>query len=375
MKVIVSEVLNASDKKKFIDFPHDLYAGDPNYVPELYVSVDELLDKKKNPYFKHSDAKIYLASREGKVVGRIAATVNNNYNAFHDCNIGFFGFYDTIDDKEVSDALLNTAMEYCKNAGVVAIMGPANLTTNDTAGLLVDGFDSPPFVQMTYNKPYYMKLLEDFGFRKEMDMLAYTIPTKTVNEKALRLAGMLKERLGSKGVTFRNVDMKNFKREIAEIREVYKKAWEKNWGFVPPTNEEFNHLADGLKMILDSRYNLVAVHEGNIVGFAVGLPNINEILIELKRGRLLPFGIFKLLMRKSKVKDVRIVLLGVIPEYRKRGIEGVFFSELIESAKSHGLNTGEASWILENNAEMVKAAENLNGTAYKRYRIYIKDIN
>lgn len=374
MSVKIRKVETKADTKAFIDFPHELYKNDPNYVPELYLAVSEHLNEKKNPFFKHSTVELYLAERQGKVVGRIAGVINNNYNSFHNCNVGFFGFFDCIDDQEVAFALLQQAENYVKSKGKESILGPTNFNTNDTAGLLVEGFDSPPVVQMTYNAPYYKTFVEAFGFEKDMDLFAFWIPTKGVNEKSLQLTERLKERLANKGITFRNLKMKYFKKEVENVRDIYRSAWEKNWGFVPPTNEEFDFLAEGLKLVLDERYAYIAEEKGKMVAFAVGLPNINEIAIKMKRGRLLPFGIFKLLFGKKNVKSVRVVLLGVKEEYRKIGIEAVFYANFIRSAQENGLLGGEASWILESNQMMVQGAENLNGKKYKTYRIYTKNI-
>jgi GNAT superfamily N-acetyltransferase len=372
MSVSLKEVKTSSDLKKFIDFPHDLYQEDPNYVPELHIAVKEHLSPKKNPYFKHSEATSFLAYRDGKIVGRISCTLNNNYNQYHNCNVGFFGFFETINDSEVASILLQKAESYCKEKGLDKVIGPTNLTTNDTAGILVNGFDSSPMVQMTYNKPYYAKLLEANGFKKEMDLFAYKIDSSNVNKKAIRLSNAFEQRLKKAGVTFRAINMKKFKSEVNNIREIYRSAWEKNWGFVPPTNEEFDFLAEGLKLIVNPDYAYLAEHEGDLIGFGLALPNINEILIKIKKGRLLPTGIFKLLFGKNKTKSIRIILLGIREEFRKKGIEAVMFANFIEKAMENNLEYGEASWILDNNTMMIQAAENLNGERYKTYRIYSK---
>lgn len=370
MKVEIILIRTAKEIAQFIDFPHDLYADDPNYVPELRMVVKEMLNPKKNPFFEHSSADLFLAIREGQVAGRIAAIRNNNYNAFHRANVGFFGFFDVVDDYQVAKALLDTVYAWNNHQGFTTILGPTNFTTNDTAGVLIRGFDQPPVVQMTYNKAYYADFLERYGYAKEMDLYAYFIPTKTANDKCIRLTEALEKRLLRKGITFRTVDLKNFKQEAAAIKEVYADAWEQNWGFVPPTSHEFDHLADGLKMILDARFNFIAEQNGKMIGFAVGVPNINEILIKTKRGRLYPWDIFRLLLGKKKVKIVRVILLGVIAPYRNLGVEAVFFAKYIQEAYKNGLLGGEASWVLENNHMMRKAAEHLNGEIYKTYRMY-----
>jgi GNAT superfamily N-acetyltransferase len=367
--------ISFGDIGKFIDFPHELYKGDPNYVPELHIAMKDHMNPKKNPYFKHSDVDFYLANLDDKIVGRVCATINNNYNKFHDCNVGFFGFFDCINDQNVANALLETVESYCRSKGAKQIMGPANYSTNDTATVLVEGFDGPPIVQMAYNYPYYKDLLENAGYTKEMDMYAYYLDSQKVNDKSLQLASRLRERLATKGITIRNLNKKKWDTEINNVKEIYRSAWEKNWGFVPPTDDEFAFLAEGLKLIVDDKFVYIAEHEGKTVGFAVALPNINEITIKSNKGRLLPFTIFDLLLNKSKTKRVRVILLGVIESYRKMGIEAIFFAKMIETARANGVLGGEASWILENNVMMNQAAINLNGKPYRTYRIYGKQLN
>lgn len=374
MNITIQQVSSQKDYNQFIAFPHDLYAKDKHYVPAVNLAVKELLSPKKNPFFKHSKADLFLALQEGQVVGRIAAIRNNNYNDFHQCQVGFFGFFEVVEQYEVAKMLLDIAVQWMQQEDLKVILGPTNFTTNDTAGLLVEGFGSPPVVEMTYNKPYYAHFLERYGFTKEMDLLAWWLPTQGVSERPLKVAERIAERLQKQGIHFRALNMKKFSEEVAAVKEVYRSAWEKNWGFVPPTDQEFDHLAEGLKLVLDARYNFIAEHNGKMIGFAIGLPNINEVLIKNKRGRLLPFGWLRLLWGKKKVKIIRIILLGVLADYRKMGIEGVFFANYIRAAKANGLIAGEASWVLENNDMMQQAAKKLNGKPYKTYRIYRLDI-
>lgn len=376
MKVELFPVSSKKDRKAFIDFPHDLYKDDQYYVPELYLAQSEIHNPEKNPFFKHSEVQSYLAKRDGKIVGRISAIINGNYNTYHECNIGFFGFFDVINDFEVTTKLLDAAVSWCKTKGVDRILGPTSFSlTTDTGGLLVDGFDSSPVVMMTYNKAYYADLLEQYGFTKEMDLYAYMIYTEKASEKSIRLASMLEERLSRSGIIIREVNMKDFKNEIKLIKKIYDQAWEKNWGFVPPSNEEFQHLAEGLKMIIDPEWSYIALDNGEPIGFSLSLPDINQITKSFKKGRLLPFNIFKLLMNKKKAKRVRIATLGVIESYRMKGIEAIFFAKNILLARKYNLIGGEASWILENNQMMVQAAEKLNGERYKTYRIYQFPLN
>lgn len=374
MNYEIIKVHKSNEIKRFIDFPHDLYKGDPNYVPEIYLAQKDLLSKKKNPFFQHSIADLFLAVQDGKIVGRIAAIHNKNYNNYHDSNIGFFGFFDCINDQEVANLLLDKVSSWIRERGLDELHGPTNFTTNETAGLLVEGFDSPPVVQLTYNKKYYLDLLSSYGFQKEMDMYAYFIPTFGVNEKALKMANLLKERLKKRKITFRNITKKSMKEDLAKIKIIYRSAWEKNWGFVPPTDAEFDHLVEGLKLLIDTRFVYIAEMEGQMIGFGAGIPNVNEITINFKKGRILPFNIFRLLFGKKKTKVIRIILLGVLEEHRNLGIAAVFFANFIQSARDFGLEGGEASWVLESNTEMCNAAENLNGQKYKTYRILSKKV-
>ena len=374
MKIV--EVNSKKLTKKFIDFPHDLFAGDPNYVPEVYLGQKDLLDQKKNPFFQHSKATLYLAMRGDQVVGRIAAIRNNNYNEFiGNGTKGFFGFFDFIEDYSVAEKLLDTAVEWVKNEGLNAILGPTNFSTNETAGLLVEGYNSPPVIQMTYCKPYYKEYLERYGFVKSMDMLAYFVLSKNVDLKAVNLIGRLEERLAKRGITIRSVSKKNFKQEAEKIEKVYIQAWDKNWGFVPPTSAEFSHLANDLKLLVDEDLVIMAEKDGELIGFIVAIPDMNMVLKDVKRGRLFPTGIFKILFGKKKIKHLRIILLGVVEQYRRLGIDAILYAKVIQNGIAKGYAGAEASWILENNEMMRKGVEGINMKPYKRYRIYEKQLS
>lgn len=370
MNIVIEEVTFKKGISEFINFPHDLYKDDANYVPEIFMGQKDMMNPDKYPFYKYGTAKFYLAKKDGKIVGRIAAIHNPNYNAHFNSKVGFFGFFDVIEDPQVAGLLLDRAKSYAKENGNDYLMGPTNYTTNETAGVLVDGFEEAAKIMMTYNKPYYDTLILQHGFKKEMDLYAYMIYTNKANEKSLRLAGVLEERLKSKGITIRNVNLKDINQEAQKIKKIYNAAWDENWGFVPFTDAEFDYLKNDLKMILDPKFAYIAEKEGQAIGFSITLPNINEILIKNKRGRLFPWGIFRLLLGKNKTKSVRILALGVVHEYRKMGIEAIFFAKNIQEAKNRQLIGGEASWVLENNESMKAAAEHLNGEKYKTYRLY-----
>jgi len=372
------KVIPVSDKKElaaFVDFPHDLFKGDPNYVPEIFIGQRDLLTPGKHPFHEHSSLQAFLAyDNKNKIVGRIAAILNKNHNEYNNANDGFFGFFDCVDDQAVAKALFDAAGNWLKEKGVNTMIGPVNPSTNETVGVLVDGFDKPPVAMMTYNQPYYIKLYEQNSFHKQVDLFAYDIKTDTVSDRAVKLQEALMKRLAQKNITIRKVNIKDFKNEVKKIREIYNSAWDKNLGFVPATDNEFNYLAKDLKMILDPDFCLVAEHEGKMIGWALAVPDVNQIQIKVKRGRLFPTGIFKLLLGLKKVDYVRIITLGVIEDYRKMGIEACFYAQIIKKAGEKGIKGGEASWILENNEMMNKAMENINGRIYKTYRIYEKAI-
>lgn len=374
MTTNIIEVNDWKWKKRFIDFPHDLFEGDPNYVPEIFLGQKDLFGEKSNPFFQHSYVQLFLALQNDKIVGRIAAIRNNKYIEFAGTNAGFFGFFDVIEDYEVAKLLLDSASNWLRKEGLISAIGPANFSTNDTAGLLVEGFDSPPVVMMTYNKPYYASFLERYGFGKQMDLLAYLGVQDKANKKSVELSARIKERLAGRGITFRNVNMKKFKEELAPVREVYKAAWDKNWGFVPPTDAEFDHMAEGMKLVIDPDFAILAEQNGKLVGFALAVPDINMIAKNIKRGRLLPFGIFKLLFQKKKIKRLRVILLGVLPEYRRTGIEVVFYATIISKGLEKGITEGEASWILDSNEMMKRGVESIGMVPYKRYRMYEKSL-
>jgi len=370
MAVSIQEVTFEKGIDAFINFPHDLYQGDPCYVPEIFMGQKDMMNPKKFPFHAYGKVKYFLASKDGKIVGRIAAIHNPNYNKHHASNVGFFGFFDFIEDQEVVNVLLDKAKMFASENGHDYLMGPTNFTTNETAGTLVEGFDDPPKIMMTYNKPYYGDLLEKYGLTKEMDLYAYFIYTTKASEKSVRIADAVTKRLLSKGITIRNINKKDLDVEAIKIKKIYNDAWEENWGFVPFTDAEFEYLKNDLKLLLDPKFAYIAEKDGEPIGFGITLPNINEILIKNHRGKLFPFGIFRLLFGKSKTKTVRVLALGVLEEYRKMGIEALFFAKNIIEAKKRGLLGGEASWILENNEPMVAAAEHLNGEKYKTYRLY-----
>jgi GNAT superfamily N-acetyltransferase len=358
--------------KAFIDFPHDLYEGDNNYVPELFIAQRDLLTPGKHPFHEHSKLRLFLYYKDNVICGRIAAILNNNHNRFNNTTDGFFGFFECIDDLKAASALFKSAEEWLLEQGATTIIGPVNPSTNEPCGLLIDGFDKPPLAMMVYNKPYYTALMKAVSMQKKVDLLAYDIPAREVGDRPVLLEERLLNRLKQKQITIRAVRKKDLANEATKVREVYNAAWDSNLGFVPMTDKEFNYLAKDLKMVLDEQLCLIAEHNGEQVGFALAIPDINQILIKVRRGRLLPTGIFKLLFSMKKINRIRVLALGVKKEYRKLGIEACFYAAIIRRAAARRMTGAEASWILEHNELMNKGIQNINGKVYKRYRIYEK---
>lgn len=365
--ITIRPVRTKNDHDQFIKFLWKIYEGNSAWVPPLLMDRRKLMDKQKNPFYRHAEAEFYIAEQGGEMVGRIAAIVNHNHNKEHNDRVGFFGFFECVDDQEVANVLFAEAQEFVRRHGMTALRGPVSPSVNDEFGLLVEGFDLSPTVLMPYNPPYYARLIEGYGFAKAKDLYSYHLSQETVySEKFQRVNLMVKER---NHLTLRSLDMKNFQRDIELLKEVYNAAWAKNWGAVPMTMEEIDALAADLKQVLVPDLVIFAESKGKTIGFALSLPDINVPLKYNKKGRLLP-GLFQLFFRKKEINLVRIIVLGVLPEYLNTGAGGVLFYETAVRAKRLGYGYGEAGWILEDNTRMVKSAEMMKGTINKRYRVF-----
>jgi GNAT superfamily N-acetyltransferase len=373
MKRIV-EVKSKKELSAFIDFPHDLYKNDPVYVPELFIGQRDLLTT--HPFHKHSSLQCFLLYDGDKITGRIAAILNNRHNDFYAVKEGFFGFFDVINDAESAQLLISTAEKWLKekDSSLNNLVGPVNLTTNDTAGLQIKGFEYPPLILTTYNFPYYEQLLENTGLKKQVDLISWRWDKTSYDDRSVRISDKLEERINSRGVTIRKLNMKKFKEEAEKFKQVYNSAWDKNMGFVPLTDEEFDFIAKDLKMIVDPDFLLIAEKDGKFVGLGVALPDINQIQKNIPKGRLLPTGIFKLLFGLKKIRGIRIFMLGVIEGYRHMGIEAVLYAKIIKTYREKEYDYAEAGWTLEHNHPVNNAIRAIKGDPYKTHRIYEKAI-
>jgi GNAT superfamily N-acetyltransferase len=366
--ITISVVNSKSDLMKFIKFPWKIYKRDEHWIPPLIMDRKKILDINKNPFFKHAEMEMYLAYKDGKIAGRIAAIKNDIHNRQHNDKVGFFGFFECIDDQEVANRLFDTAKTWLKAKGFDTMRGPTNPSTNDEWGMLLEGFNDAPRILMPYNPPYYLKLCSNYGFQKAMDLYAWKLENAKVmsSEKLRRVADLAKKRSGLK---ISQLNLQEFDKEIAKVKYVYNKAWEPNWGFIPMSDEELDGMAADLKQIVEPSLVLWGEIEDKLVGFALVLPDYNTVFKEMN-GRLFPFGFLKMFTKKKDIKWCRIITLGIIPEFQRRGLDAVFYWEIVNRAHNLGYDLGEASWVLETNDMMNRGAEMMNGELYKKYRAF-----
>ncbi len=377
--VEIRAVRSSRDWDQFIALPWKIYSGDLNWVPPLRVAVRDLLDVRKNPFFRHAFMNAWLAFRGGHPVGRIVGVVDDNHNRFHGERTAFWGFFECVKDVEVARTLFGAVEAWASERGMSVLRGPVNLSTNNEAGLLVEGFEDSPAVMMAYNPRYYEELVESCGFSKAKDLFAYNVHGNSrFSERLLAQS----ERLKANGnVTFRTVNMRKFEQEVDLILEIYNDAWESNWGFVPMEPDEFQHMAKDMKAIVDPELLLIAEVRGEPAGFGLTLPDVNQAFKRIPDGKLFPFGLPKLLWylkgpgRSSTINRCRVLTLGIKKAFRNFSLGPLFYTEYLKRGPAAGYPTGEASWILEDNRAMNRALEMMCGERTKVYRVYDRGIS
>lgn len=370
--IIIKEVSSYTDKMNFIKFPWIIYRNDKNWVPPLIFDVKNNLDIEKNPFFKHAKIKLFLAYKNDKIAGRISSIINHNHNNKFKDRTGFWGHFECINDQEIADTLFKSAAKHLSSEGMDLMRGPINLSTNDEVGLLVNSFDKPPVIMMTYNPEYYVSLIENFGFKKVKDIFAYLMTEELVKTNKASMAKL--ERISNlvlkrENLVVRKLRMSEIENELMKVKEIYNKAWVDNWGFVPMTEDEFKYIVKIFKPIVDPDLVYFAEHNGKPVGFSLSIPDMNQVIKKLN-GRLFPFGIFKFLANRKKINRIRIIIMGVINEFQRKGIDAVFIRDTITEGMKKKYNEAEISWVLEDNIPMVQTAINLGAKQYKTYRIY-----
>lgn len=374
----IRPVQSSRDMKRFINFVYDHYQQDAYFVAPLKMDQAETLNPKKNPFFEHGKVQCFLAEdSKGNILGRIAAIKNGQYLKKYENGQGAFGFFESVEDYAVAEALLNAAENWLKSEGCNGGMhGPLNPTINDVAGLLVDGFDRRPAIMMPYNKPYYEQFLLQFGFQRIMTMWAYYIHNKyKANfERLERGIDLLYRRYPT--LKLRTLDMKNFDRDAQLILKIYNDAWANNWGSVPMTDNEFKHLAGFLKLIVDPRVCFILELEGEAVAFSITLPDLNQVLRYVPNGSALKAIPLILKHRRpgkgSMIHDGRTLIMGVLQKYQGKGFDSIVNHAIVKHGPEHGYDGSEMSWLLDSNKPMVNAAIHLGGVKDKEYGMYEK---
>lgn len=370
MAVSVTSVATRADRRAFVDLPYRLHRDDPAFVPPLRIGEFERIDDRKHPFYRHARIDLYLARDGGEVVGRIAAIDDDLHNEIHRDNLLFFGFFEAA-GPEVAAALFAAVEERAAELGRTLVRGPVNPSMNDGAGFQIDAFDTLPYVMMPQNPASYPEYAEEAGFRKIKDLYAWRFDAVAgVGERIERLAERIRSR---NDITIRTADMRRLKDELALLKEVYTTAWEENWGQVPYTEAEFDHLGNELKLIVDPEVVLFLEIEGRVVGVALAIPDVHQVFHRFN-GRLFPFGIFHLLRRKRIISRARLPILGVMPDYRNRGFELVLIEEVARRGLARGYVEGELSWILEDNDGINKPIQATGAEVYKTYRLFQKGV-
>ena len=372
--VTVQPVTDKASKMDFLHVPFNVYKDDPNWIAPLFLERLEHLDPKKNPYFQHAEVQLFVAYKDGRPVGRISAQDDQLRLKTHNDNKGMFGFIDSLDEPEVYAALTRAAAQWLKARGRSGMLGPFNFSVNDEMGLLVDGFNSPPNMMMPHSKPYAAQRLEELGYTKAKDVIAYFYelgPQPAILQKVQKRA------MATGDFSIRPINLKDMKKEIRLIRDIFNDAWSANWGFVEWTEAELDKLGKDLKLLLNGNFGYVASYKGEPSAFVVTLPNLNEWISGMD-GRLLPFNWAKLIAHviRKKPKSYRMPLMGVRRKFHSTLVGSSLATLVIDAARGYhyarGGKTAELSWILEDNWPVRKIIEAFGATPYKTYRIYEK---
>ncbi|MFK7799526.1 MAG: hypothetical protein AB8E82_18890 [Aureispira sp.] len=384
-KITIKTAQTKAEKKAFMMLPFEIYKQNPYWVSPLLMDMRHMFDistltdrmfgvKGKHPFYEYGQMQLFMAYRNGKAIGRIAAVNNPRYNEYHpeEGGTGFFGFFDCINDQEVANKLFDTARDWLKKHKLTKMQGPASPSSSYDFGLLTKGFDDMPRVDMPYQHEYYKELITNYGFPCRQELLAYKMNAKTIfnNEKLKRGAALVKKRYN---VEIRPIDMKNLPTEVKKIKEVYNSAWEPLWGVVPLTDAEIDAYADKFKFIAIPELVPFVYVNGKLAGMAVAMLDFNGILKKMN-GRLFPHG-YKLFTDRNKVDWMRVILLGIFPEYQGKGIDAVVYKHLIDTGLQHGFKYCEGSYILKENEMMNRGMRAVSGEVYKEYKIYEMDID
>jgi ribosomal protein S18 acetylase RimI-like enzyme len=370
-RVSIRPVQSGRDLRAFIKLPFRLHRGTP-WVPPLIFERRNFLNRDRNPYFQHAEAEYFLAEREGELVGRISAQIDERWTRFQGGNDGMFGFFECENDPEAARALVEAASAWVSARGRERLLGPMDFTTNDECGLLIEGYELQPMILQPWHPPYYRELLEGLGMTKAMDLLMWRLAIGELR-RGDQFHDLIHEAAHKSrtehGVVIRKMRKRDLEAEVRRFREVYNEAWGTNWGFVPITEEEVSFQAKNLRPVLDENWAMIAERDGEVVGAALTLPDINQVLAKMN-GRLLPLGWWRFLTGRRRIDRVRVFALGVKPAYQHMGVAAALYVRHLEVAPRVGQPGGETGWILEVNEPMNRAMEGMGGTVVKRYRLY-----
>ena len=376
-KVQIRPVRTRRELKRFVKVPFRLHRESEQWVPPLIFERMQFLDRKKNPWFEHGEAEFFLAERDGEAVGRISAHVDSRWDSYQGGKDAMFGFFEAAEDPEVVRALFDAATEWARERGRERILGPMDFTTNDEIGILIEGFERQPMILEPWHPPYYQRLIEAEGFGKEMDVLMGELRMGELKEGEKfdpSIHEAAEKALRDEGITIRNMRKSEMAAEVRRFMDVYNEAWGDNWGFVPITDAEVEFQAKNLKQVLDEEWTFMAEKDGEVVGAALTLPDINQVMAKLN-GRLLPFGWAKFLLGKRKIDRLRVFALGVKHDYRHTGVAaGLYLEHIKMAALPDKIHWGEMGWILETNKPMNRAMEGMGGKIVKKYRLYERSL-
>lgn len=367
--VLVKPVRSWGDRRRFVDLAWSLYRGDPNWIPPLRGNQRELLGYSRHAFYDNGRCQTFLAWRDGRPVGRIAAIINGEHNQRYREQRGFFGFFESVDDPSVSRPLFDAARDWLREQGMQGFRGPTNPSMNYECGLLVHGFDSPPTFMMTYNPPYYERLFEDYGLRKARDLVAYIGHKEQLPEIDHRLGPLTDQAQARCNAVVRPTSPKTFMADVNLFVELYNRSLDVNWGFAPLPKAEMRKLAASLKHLIVPELVIIAEVDGRGVGAIIGLPDYNPRIKQID-GRLFPFGVFRLLSKRHDIRRIRVLSINVVPEYQRWGLGLVLMRGLVPKAMELGIEEAEFSWIDEENHVARMGLEKGGAKVYKTYRMY-----
>lgn len=370
--ISISLVSSRRSRKAFIDFPYRLYRDTPEWVPPLRLDMGHIINPKKNAFFEHGKATFFIArSPDGKVLGRIAGIVNGMHLKKYNDDVGFFGFFECIDDVDVSRPLFRAANDWLKTQGSQSVRGPVNPSLNATAGLLVSGFERQPAIMLTYNHPYYENLLLDSGLKRTKTMWSYYTNSRLVNkERLMRGAKIVKRR--NPDLEIRELNMKEFDADLKLLLDIYNDAWSDNWGHVPMTENEIVQLTKEMKPIVDPRLINIVTDKGEPVAFSVSIPDINYAMVKLRNGRLFPTGFFKIMtmVKMNMIRETRMILMGVKKSHQKKGLDMLVVADMLERNKKIGMLGCDMSWVLDENLRLRNFLDGIGCVKENEYALF-----